>query len=156
MSNAHIILRIKAANFEIQLEGPREILLDMTEKDLPKIMEAVTKLAAAPHPAQAPSVAAAGAEATSTQATATVTDQVPTVSAGSCGDAILALMNTPWGRAKPRFLSEIQEALEANAMHYSGKVIGFTLTRLTRRQKLRRWKTEQGYVYTSLAPEATS
>ncbi|MFQ5763276.1 MAG: hypothetical protein ACE5PO_09590 [Candidatus Bathyarchaeia archaeon] len=155
MSEPQITLRIKTANFEIQLEGPRETLLDMTDKDLPKIVEAVSKLVAPP-PTPQPSAITAQPQPAVVEAAPGAAEPPPTVTADSCGDAILALMNTPWGRAKPRCLSEIKDALEANALHYSGKVIGFTLTRLTRKQKLRRWKTDDGYVYTGPTSETAT
>jgi hypothetical protein len=149
-----ITIRLKIGNVELQLEGQRQTVMEMLENDLPKIIGNITKVA---HDALIPLQISpqpttrlmSTQSQTPTHAISTEGEPYPTLQADSCADAIVALLSTDWGRRKPRTISEIKSALEANALHYSGKVIGFTLTRLTRRQKVRRWKSEEGYVYTS-------
>ena len=151
MSESKIILRLKVGEGEIQLEGSRQAILEMLEKDLPKIVESFSRVTVERTGTYPP---APGTETAAEPSPPTVSSRLeeaepyPSVRAKSCADAITTLLSTAWGKRKPRTLSDIKEALEANALHYSGKVIGFTLTRLTRRQKLRRWKSEEGFVYT--------
>lgn len=146
MSENRIVLKLKIGGDEIQFEGSRENILKMLEEDLPKIVESISKVKVeATQPTKLSTVEEPQLE---TQ----LEEPYPSIQAKSCAEAILALLSTSWGRKKPRSLSEIKAALEVNALHYSGKVIGFTLTRLTKKQRVRRWKTEAGYVYTITSP----
>ncbi|MEM2915319.1 MAG: hypothetical protein QXH91_07985 [Candidatus Bathyarchaeia archaeon] len=144
MSEEKIVLKFKAGDAEIQFEGSRNSMLEMIEKDLPKIVENLNKILKVDLSASAPKekiqtvIKPAQAE----------NESYPSIQAKSCADAIITLLSTEWGKMKPRSISEITSAFEVNALHYSEKVIGFTLTRLTKKQKLRRWKTESGFVYT--------
>ena len=56
-----------------------------------------------------------------------------------CADAIRTLLETDWGR-QPRSMSEINRALEANALHFSKGTLSGTLTTMTKRGDLRRMK----------------
>ncbi|MGP3667370.1 MAG: hypothetical protein ACKD6N_00720 [Candidatus Bathyarchaeota archaeon] len=141
-----IILRLKIGNSELQLEGSRQNILEMIEKDLPKIFEAISKAEIFKGKEEYPSPLTKQEE--SFPVSHNLSEPYPSISAKSCPEAVVQLLSTSWGKKKPRTLSEIKEVLDANALHYSNKVIGFTLTRLTKKQKVRRWKTEHGYVYT--------
>jgi len=141
-------LRLRVGEDEIQLEGSRKAILEMIENDLPRIVESISKILPAKPSAQV-ELQPSGVEAAPTVGTSPPdVESYPSVQAKTCSDAIVGLLSTSWGRRKPRTLSEIKEALEASALHYSTKVIGFTLTRLTRRQKIRRWKSQEGFIYT--------
>ena len=63
-----------------------------------------------------------------------------------CSDAIRALMRTDWGK-RPRSMSEIKKALEANALHFSKGTLSGTLTTMTKRGELRRVKKEGRWKY---------
>ena len=65
----------------------------------------------------------------------------------NCSEAVLRLLETDWGRRAPRTLSELVEALRANAVHYPASTLSGVLAWLVRRGKIKRWKTERGYVY---------
>lgn len=65
----------------------------------------------------------------------------------SCSKAVLKLLESDWGRWRPRTLREILEALEANAIHYPASTLSGVLNRLVRKGMIRRWKTDEGYVY---------
>ncbi|RLI30712.1 hypothetical protein DRO51_04695 [Candidatus Bathyarchaeota archaeon] len=145
-NNGKIILRLRVGCSELQLEGSRQNILEMIEKDLPKIFEAISKVEVFKGKEEYHKPLTQQEESFSTSYG--LAESYPQISAKSCSEAILQLLSTPWGKKKPRTLSEIKEVLDANALHYSNKVVGFTLTRLTKKQKVRRWKTEHGYVYT--------
>ncbi|MEM3736504.1 MAG: hypothetical protein QXJ75_00210 [Candidatus Bathyarchaeia archaeon] len=149
MSEGKITIRLKIDGNEFQVEGSRETILSMIEADLPRLIEAIYKVIS-----KIPSTPTSDGKRLETSLTQMTpefeeAEAYPSIHAESCSDAIIALLSTEWGRRKPRALSEIMAALEANALHYSRRVIGFTLTRLTRRQKVRRWKTREGFVYTA-------
>lgn len=56
-----------------------------------------------------------------------------------CSDAIRALLQTEWGK-QPRSMVELKEALEANALYFSKGTLSGTLTLLTKKGHLRRFK----------------
>jgi len=66
---------------------------------------------------------------------------------GSCSEAVLRLLESDWGRQAPRTLPELVEALRANAVHYPASTLSGVLAWLVRRGRVKRWKTERGYVY---------
>jgi hypothetical protein len=70
----------------------------------------------------------------------------PSVSSSGCSDAVLELLGTDWG-SKARTLTEIGEALKANALHYPSTTLSGVLAWLVRKNKIKRWKTGRGYVY---------
>lgn len=66
----------------------------------------------------------------------------------SLSDAITELFASDWGK-HPRKMTEIQEALAINGLHYPVTSLSGKLLKLTRRLVLRRFKDDQGdYVYT--------
>ncbi|MGI0013870.1 MAG: hypothetical protein ACREBU_10585, partial [Nitrososphaera sp.] len=66
--------------------------------------------------------------------------------ATSAAEAVIRLFGTDWGTSR-RFIREIKEALDANALFYPITSLSGVLAGLARQGKLRRWKESQGYVY---------
>jgi len=143
MSAHPFSLRVKIGNYEIELSGAREEVLQALN-DLPDIVNKVSKAfgsiqVSAPATSQAP---------TTLEKPGAVGASYPLISATeSCSDALIQLFSSDWAKEKPRALSDVATVLEANALHYPIATVAKTLERLTRRNKLRRWKTEEGYVY---------
>lgn len=72
--------------------------------------------------------------------------KIPTTS--QCSEAVLSLLSTEWGKT-PRTLSEIREAMEANAIFFPKTTLSGVLVWLVKKNKIRRWKDKKrGYVYT--------
>ena len=154
MSENKITIRFRIGQIEVQLEGSRESVLDMLDKDLLKISESISRMSPGSAPIRQPLPSESTQINYDTMSQSVAVEQYPSITAQSCADAIVTLLSTEWGKKTPRTLAEIKLALESNALHYSGKVIGFTLTRLTRKQKVRRWKAEQGFIYTGGTTES--
>lgn len=70
----------------------------------------------------------------------------PSISSSSCSEAILKLLASDWGR-QPRTLTELREALKANAVYNPSTTLSGVLTWLLRKNKIKRWKTDKGYAY---------
>lgn len=65
-----------------------------------------------------------------------------------CSEAVISLLSTDWGKT-PRTLSEIREAMEANAIFFPKTTLSGVLVWLVKKNKIRRWKDKRrGYVYT--------
>jgi hypothetical protein len=63
-----------------------------------------------------------------------------------CVDAIRSLMQTEWGKS-PRAMVEIKEVLEANGLHFTKGTLSGTLTLMTQRGNLRRFRKNGKWVY---------
>jgi hypothetical protein len=65
-----------------------------------------------------------------------------------CSEAVTSLLTTPWGK-KPRTISELREAMEANAVFFPKTTLSGVLVWLVKKGSIRRWKDKKkGYLYT--------
>ena len=72
-----------------------------------------------------------------------------------CGDAVVALLSTEWGTT-PRAISELREAMEANAIFFPKTTLSGVLVWLVKKGRIRRWKDKKrGYLYVLNEPEDT-
>jgi len=122
--------RVKIGQREIEISGTREEVMKAIE-ELPQLMETVSK----------------AFESTKTaKETEQPNSSYPSVSASGCSEAVLQLLASDWGK-QPRSLPELGEALKANAVYFPSTTISGVLAWLVRKNKIKRWKTDKGYVY---------
>jgi len=123
--------RAKRGSQEIEISGTREEVMKAIE-ELPQLMETVYK---------------AFESNKNKEKTSQPTSSVyPTISASSCSKAVLKLLSSNWGK-QPRSLTELGEALKANTIYYPSTTVSGVLAWLIRKNKIKRWKTDKGYVY---------
>jgi len=131
--------RVKFGQYEIELSGTREEVM-RTVQELPDLIANVSR---------AFDFAKVGAATSELVASA-----YPSISSSSsCSEAILRLLETDWGK-QPRTLPELEEALKANAVHYPATTLSGVLAWLVQKNKIKRWKTDKGYVYVLAGKEA--
>ena len=123
--------RVKMGQMEIEISGTREEVMKAIE-ELPQLMETVSK---------AFELTKKGEETSQS-----VSSVFPSISSSSCSEAVLQLLSSDWGR-QPRGLTELGEALKANAVYYPSTTVSGVLAWLVRKNKIKRWKTDKGYVY---------
>ena len=125
--------RVKMGQQEIEISGTREEVMKTIE-ELPNLVASISK----------------AFESTKNRGTTpkSVTSTYPSISSSSCSEAVLQLLGTDWGR-QPRTLTELGEALKANALYYPSTTLSGVLSWLIRKNKIKRWKTDKGYVYVS-------
>jgi len=123
--------RVKMGQREIEISGTREEVMKTIE-ELPQLMETVSK--------------AFESTKTKKETEQTAGSTYPQVSASGCSEAVLQLLASDWGR-QPRGLTELGEALKANAVYYPSTTVSGVLAWLVRKNKIKRWKTDKGYVY---------
>jgi len=147
-------LRVKINQNEVEISGAREEVLKTVE-DLPKLVENISKAFTHIYP-----------KAAAVEKTVEKTSEAPitvrlasTAAAGqskvypsikqtkNCSEAVVKLLETEWGTWRPRTLPEIVDALKANAVHYPSTTLSGVLSWLVKRGKVKRWKTDAGYVY---------
>ena len=124
--------RVKIGQQEIEISGTREDVIKTIE-ELPGLVASISK----------------AFESTKNMGTASesVASTYPSISlSASCSEAVLKLLETDWGR-QARTLTELGEALKANAVHYPSTTLSGVLAWLLRKNKIKRWKTDRGYVY---------
>jgi len=146
MSVQPFSIRVKIGNHEVEISGTKDEVLK-TLDELPNIVTKVSQAFGAMAPAVTVNTVPRASELVAEQPISAGAPYPPIPQTNSCSDAVFQLLATDWGREKPRALNDITTALEANALHYPVATIAKTLERLVRRNKLRRWKTEEGYVY---------
>jgi uncharacterized membrane protein YheB (UPF0754 family) len=87
---------------------------------------------------------------TSTTPETQITEEYPSLTAGlGCSDAIRTLLQSEWGKKQPRSMSEIEKALQANALYFSGGTLSGTLNLLTKYGSIRRFKKDGRWAYVS-------
>jgi hypothetical protein len=123
--------RVKMGQKEIEISGTREEVMKVIE-ELPQLMEAVSKAFESTKTAKEPAQPAGS--------------DYPSISASGCSEAVLQLLVSDWGK-QPRSLPELGEALKANAVYYPSTTVSGVLAWLVRKNKIKRWKTDKGYVY---------
>lgn len=124
--------RVKMGEQEIEISGTREEVIKTIE-ELPSLVACVSK----------------AFELTKNRVTTSgsTTSTYPSIpSSSSCSEAVLQLLGTDWGE-QPRTLTELGEALKANAIYYPSTTLSGVLAWLVRKNKIKRWKTDKGYVY---------
>ncbi|UCB59665.1 MAG: hypothetical protein JSW72_05900 [Candidatus Bathyarchaeota archaeon] len=136
--------RVKVNQSEVEISGARKDVLKTIE-ELPKLMENVQKafkLAAFETPEQTPLTVKLKSS------DASMAKTYPSIKkAKNCSQAVLKLLATEWGTWRPRTSTEIVDALKVNAIHYPSTTLSGVLSWLVKRGKVRRWKTDAGYVY---------
>lgn len=141
-------VRVKFGEFEIQLGGTRKEVLD-TLNDLPALVTKVMKAfeeAKQKNTAQTETKPITVRISSANNPAASI--PIPTIQpAKQLNQSILNLLETDWGRWRPRTMPELIEALKANGVHYPATTLSGVLMWLVKKGKVRRWKTDEGYVY---------
>ncbi|MFQ6068519.1 MAG: hypothetical protein ACE5KD_03145 [Candidatus Bathyarchaeia archaeon] len=148
--------RVKMNQNEVEISGTQKEVLK-TINDLPKLMENISKAFTLMNP----KIATPTGEKTPltvrlTPPTTGLSKMYPSIKkAKNCSQAVLKLLETEWGAWRPRTMAEIVEALKANAIHYPSTTLSGVLSWLVKKGKVRRWKTDAGYVYILAEKEAS-
>jgi hypothetical protein len=136
--------RIRVGDFEVEINGTREEV-SKTIEELPSLMDKVHKAFEAVRPKK---VTTLTVKTEPDKGEKKLPQQHPKIlPSESCEEAILRLLETDWGKWRPRTIRELKEALKTNKMNYSGRTLTRILLKLARKKKVRRWKTDAGYVY---------
>ncbi len=138
--------RFKKDQNEIEISGTQKEVLKLID-DLPEIIEKMFKAFAY----RSPSSDTTEDQPVKVRVTSSVkppSKTYPSIKkAKNCSQAVLKLLDTEWGAWRPRTISEIDEALKANTIHYPTTTLSGVLSWLAKKGNVRRWKTDAGYVY---------
>jgi hypothetical protein len=143
-------LRVRLGQCEIEISGIRDDVLKALD-DLPNLVAVVSEAFA--QAGAATSIPNAQLPQSSPVASSVSAGAYPSIQgSGNCSDAILRLLETDWGRSTPRTLPELVEAMRVNAIHYPVTTLSGVLNWLVRKSRVKRWKTDKGYVYVLAGP----
>jgi hypothetical protein len=143
--------RAKVGEYEIEINGNREEVLKTIE-DLPSLMGNVHKAFESVKPRK---VATLTVKTEAAKDERTPSQKYPRISfTESYDEAVLRILETDWGKWRPRTIDELKEALKANGMDYPGRTLAAVLMGLVKKEKIRRWNTDAGNVYILAEKEA--
>jgi predicted transcriptional regulator len=84
-----------------------------------------------------------------------LSQQYPQISySAKLDEALLKILETDWGKWRPRTIDELSGALKANELEHSMRTLTAVLMELVKKEKIRRWSTDTGYVYILAEKEA--
>ncbi len=142
------VFRVKIGECEVELCGSREEVLKTVE-DLQSLMANVRGAFEAVKPKTVATLTVKTDAATQSAAKEEkVTQKYPKIApTDKCDEAVLRIMETDWGKWRPRTVAELKEALKANGLGFSGRDVAAVLLGLVKKRVIRRWKTDAGQVY---------
>ena len=139
-------LKVRIGDMEIELGGDKDEVLS-TLDELPLIVEKVT------HAFEVERLVLPVAPEQREVEAASLLDYPKISRTSKCGDAVVALLTTDWGNS-PRTISELREAMEANAIFFPKTTLSGVLVWLVKKGRIRRWKDKKkGYLYVINEPE---
>lgn len=142
--------RVKFGDCEIEICGNREEVLKTIE-ELPNLLSYVNYAFETLKPK---TVATLTVKRESAKEEASLQKFPKIVHTEKCDEAVLRILESEWGKWRPRTFTEIVDALKANNLNFSGRVLSAVLLGLVKKGMIRRWKTDAGYVYILAEKEA--
>lgn len=144
------VFRVKMGEYEVEINGTREEVLK-TIGELPALMPDVYKAFEGLKPK---TVATLTVKQETAKEEALMQKYPKILRTKKCDEAVLKILETDWGKWRPRTVEELKEAFKANELSFSGRMFAGVLMGLVRKGKVRRWKTDAGYVYILAEKEA--
>lgn len=140
--------RIKLGEYEVEIKGTSEEVTK-TLKDLPNLVANVQKAFESAKPKTVATLTVKTEPTAKSKETPKAPAQTYPKITGvvNCQDAILGLLETDWGKWRPRTMEELNDAMKANKVTYTKRTLDRTLNKLADKGKVRRWNTNTGFVY---------
>jgi hypothetical protein len=140
---SNFVFHVKLGEYEVGINGTREEVL-RTIEDLPRLMTNVHKA----FEIVKPKTVATLTVKTGATRQETKTQNYPRITkTENCDEAVLRILGTDWGKWRPRTVEELKDALRANGLSFSGRVLAGVLVELVKQGTVRRWNTDAGFVY---------
>jgi len=150
-TNGSFAFRLRMGDYEVEVNGTYEQVLD-TIKALPSLIGNIDKAFEKVKPTKVATLTVKTAAPNAERPSSQQYPQIPHTA--KLGEAILKVLETDWGKWRPRTIDELSEALKANRLEHSVRTLAGVLMELVKQEKVRRWSTETGYVYILAEKEA--
>lgn len=138
--------RVKIGDYEVEMRGTHEEVTKTIE-NLPNLVTNVHKAFENVKPKTVATLTV------KTEAPPKATPEAPAktypkiISPANCEKAVLRILETDWGKWRPRTTEELKEAMKANELKYPPRILAGTLNELADKGMVRRWNTNTGFVY---------
>jgi hypothetical protein len=151
IDQANFAFRVRMSEYEVEIQGKREDVLK-TLQDLPSLIDNVNKAFENVKPRK---ITTLTVKTEPTKEENDSSKKYPKIaSTENYEEAIIKVLQTDWGKWRPRTIDELRDALKANGMEYPGRMLTGILMGLVKNEKIRRWNTDAGYVYILAEKEA--
>lgn len=131
------------AEQEVEITGNREDVM-MTIDNLPSLVNNVHKAFENARPKTTATLTVKTETAKQEARAHSFPEIIPT---DDCNDAIMKMLETDWGKWRPRTAEELGDALKANGLNFSGQILARVLSGLVKKGTVRHWNTNAGDVY---------
>ena len=140
--------RIKIGEYEVEIRGMREDVTKTLE-DLPNLVTNVHKAFENVKPKTIATLTVKTEPTAKTKPLPKTPAQTypKLASVANCEDAVLGLLESDWGKWRPRTMEELKDAMKANKVKYTKRTLTGTLNKLADKGMVRRWNTNTGFVY---------
>jgi DNA-binding TFAR19-related protein (PDSD5 family) len=141
----NLSFRVKTGEQEVELSGLREDVLKTIE-ELPNIITHIQKAFETMKPKTVATLTVK--TQTAKEERQTQKQEYPRVDATEdCSKAILRILESEWGKWRPRTIEELGETLKANGIACTGRNLTKVLIEMVQSGRVRRWNTDAGFVY---------
>jgi hypothetical protein len=142
-THKNFAVRVKIGEYEVEISGDREEVLKTIE-ELPNLIVTVGKAFENARPKTVATLTVK-TEASKKEAH---NQNYPKISlTENCEQDVIRILQTDWGKWRPRTIDELGDALETNGQNYAARVLATTLNGLVKKGTIRRWNTDAGFVY---------
>ena len=143
-SSESFSIRVRVGEYEVEVKGARGEVLD-TIKELPSLVPSFSKTFESLRAKEGALTVKVPASIVKAESPVERYPKIPKTE--SCSEALLRVLESDWGKWRPRTVTELKEALAANGMSFPGRTLAGDLLALVRKGVVRCWKTDKGYVY---------
>jgi hypothetical protein len=142
------LLRVKIGEYEVELSGTHEEVMKTVES-IPDLIANINRAFESVKPKTVATITVKTADENKTAKTSEAPAQnYPKIAATEDAEkAVLRILESDWGKWRPRTVEELKEAMKANDLKYSERVLASTLDGLAKKGLVRRWNTNTGFVY---------
>jgi hypothetical protein len=140
--------RIKLGEYELEIQGKHEEVTK-TLNDLPNLVANIHKAFENVKPKTVATITVKTEPTVKEKETPKSPSQPYPKITGivNCKEAVLGLLETDWGKWRPRTMEELKDAMKASKITYTERTLEKTLNKLADKGMVRRWNTNTGFVY---------
>lgn len=140
--------RIKLGEYEVEIQGTHEEVTK-TLNDLPNLVANIHKAFENVKPKTVATLTVKTEPAAKGKETSKAPAQTYPKITGvvNSEEAVRGLLETDWGKWRPRTMEELKDAMKASKITYTKRTLEKTLNKLADKGMVRRWSTNTGFVY---------
>jgi hypothetical protein len=138
--------RVKMGEYEVEVKGKREDVTKTIE-NLPILISQVHKAFDSVKPKTVATLTVKTEPSSKSTSEEPAQSYPKIVSSANCEEAVIKILETDWGKWRPRTIEELKETMKANGLKFSDHVLDDALHKLGDKGMVRRWNTNTGFVY---------